>query len=230
MNYEKLVIILPVCVFPTGEEPYSRLHQLVENIRHIQKYFPVSKIVVVDNGKIAPELSDVIGVELLYFPHLSTNQPSLGEATMLLHALNTIESNSMVLKLHARCRLTNIEQLKSYIESHGEFLLLCRNLFNSMAQGTDKLPYIDTRVLYLRHELLIRVLSDAIDRLTQYSVFNLEQAMLPCVYSDSFNNIVVTKGKFFPKLSGQAGHGRDYNSFLSRIRAYMKCCLYRVGI
>jgi hypothetical protein len=221
-------VILPACTYPAPNASNDRQENLLENIRHIQRHFTGTSIVVVDNGSKAPSVPE--GIQCIYCPELVTKNASLGEAELLIAGLSTVPDQAMVLKLHARCPLDNMGRMYRSRSLSSGFLLLTRNVFSWRNSGLDRLPYIDTRVFYLPAGVARSLLICARDALRQGNI-NLEQAMLLAVYQNpAFSPYVVTSGCFFPIFSGMAGHGKNYSSPASRIRSRVKAALYRLGL
>jgi len=221
-------VILPACTYPVLNASDDRQEDLSKNIRHIRRHFPGASIVVVDNGKKAPYVPE--DVLCIYCPELATDNASIGEAELLIAGLATVPDEAMVLKLHARCPLVNMDRMCKSQSLLNGFLLMSRNVFSWRNSGLDRLPYIDTRVFYLPADIALTLLKSAREALRKGNI-NFEQSMLLAVYQNpAATRYVVTSGNFFPVFSGMAGHGKNYSSPASRVRSYVKAGLYRIGL
>jgi hypothetical protein len=222
------IIILPACTFPPNSQTMSRQKELCANITHIQRHMPNSRIIVVDSGHQPPMLSS--SVELVYSPDIYSRNPSIGEVLMLLRGLDGLAPEQRILKLHARCPLSNFSQLKLILSEKQGFVLLSKNLFSWKNPDINKFPYVDTRVFCLRAGVMKTLLEYGLEYL-QNSEINFEQAMLPAIYrTPGAIELVLTSGSFFPILKGKSGHGRNYNSPSSLLRSHIKALLFRVGL
>jgi|GEM_PF-3019917 len=220
--------IFPSCAFAQGLNGEKRELEMMENIGSFHAAFPTIEVLVVDNGVSRPRIPDF--AKLSYFPELRTDHPSLGEVNLLRKAIADIGDDVRVLKLHARCRVSNLASLNRQLLTSGDFLLLNRNLFSWFNRGADVLPYIDTRVFCLESYLLRELLSSAACFIEK-THGRFEHAMLKGLLENpDIYGFVKARGCFYPVMRGQSGHIRDYDNYLSLLRSNIKSLLFRIGV
>ena len=228
MKNLRSTIILPSCAYPNNDPSPEREIALRENIRHIQGFLPDRRIIVADNGTHAPDLCT--DVTLFHDPLAFSKDPSIGECRNLVNALQSIEHSSNVIKLHARCKLSNTQAFRTFLRDNGEFLLVNRNIWARSSNRYGVLPFIDTRVFAVRADRLRRLIEITLATL-EADGGQFEQAMLSAVMrSPADCSITFARGPFFPIFEGQSGHGRNYSSATARMRSHTKACIFRLGL
>lgn len=222
------VLLLPACSYPSDTADDTRETDLNGNLRFLMRARPGARIVLCDNGRRAPRVPPQ--VTLMHDPGAFSSDASIGECRNLLNGLRDLADDTRVLKLHARCKLRNFADLDRFLANAPEFFLASPNLWGKASGGYDELPYIDTRVFVARAELLRRVLSQTLD-LLETSGGRMEQALLAVLMRRPTDCALVHKrGSFFPILEGTSGHGRNYGSVASRLRARVKASIFRLGL
>lgn len=222
------VALFPSCAFPDWGCGNSREQETVKNVNKFHITFPTIKPLIIDNGLMPPEVP--LCADLIYCPELSTKDPSLGEARLLMRGLSEIPDGKRVLKLHARCSVSNVKRLDWQLRFGGDFILMNRNFFSWKKLGINALPYIDTRVFCLESSLLRRLLVAAIENITNSGNL-MEFAFLDAVYQNpDISSFVRSRGMFYPVMQGSSGHGRNYDNYYSRIRSIIKSNMFRIGL
>jgi len=222
------VALFPSCAFPERSCGNTREEEAFKNISKFHVKFPTIRPLIIDNGIMPPEVP--LCADLIHCPELSTKNPSLGEARLLMRGLSEVPNDKRVLKLHARCGVSNVKRLDWQLRFDGDFLLMNRNFFSWKKSGINALPYIDTRVFCLESSLLRRLLAAAIESITKSGNL-MEYAFLDAVYQNpDISSFVRSRGNFYPVMQGSSGHSRNYDDYYSRIRSIIKSKMFIIGL
>lgn len=203
----------------------QRSIEVLENIEYIRRCDNEAEIHVYNNGSDALQVDERIRYHCE--KSMFSKNPSIGEALMLREFL--IRNKGVFIKLHARCRIHNLD---FFIKTEkNNIFLLKRNTLATPNQTTiDSLPYIDTRTFKADIENLKIFFNCAIER-TLAGGINLEQAFL---YSFLKNHeschAIVTHSQNHPIYFGESGHGRNYSNLASQASQILKSFMYRFGL
>ena len=222
------IAIFPSCAFAQGFDGKKREEEMRINLDIFHHTFSSTHILVVDNGLSKPNIQSY--AKLIYCPELTTNHPSIGEVTLLKRGLSDVSDNARVLKMHARCSIANIKDLKQLLRNSGDFLLLNRNIFSWFNSGLDGFPYIDTRIFCLRNDILNVFLTSSLANIMKTNS-RFEHAALASIYENPQISVFVkSRGCFYPIMRGEAGHHRNYSTYTSTVRSSLKSLLFRIGL
>jgi hypothetical protein len=226
-----MIIFLPSCTYPleaTNGDISTRELDLISNLKYLRsKGFSYDQIVVVDNGFRRPSLPK--GVNLIHDNSLFSCIPTIGEALMTKAVSEELGCYPSILKLHARCKLLNLNELLHYCQNKSEFVFLRRNHFRFSRSNFNKCPFAETR-LYMLNPLSLNLLMDRILEILDDSIF-FEQAFLSASYQvRQVRTSLITHGSFYPVFGGISGHNVNYNSASSRLTSYLHGLSYRLGL
>ena len=226
-----MIVYLPSCSFPNADNVSSmsqRETELISNINYLHSCgFDYNKILVIDNGLRRPSVPN--DVRLIHDKSLFSKNPHLGEALMTQRAADVVDSSSIILKLHSRCKLLNLRKLHKFMLINDEFVFIRRNMLRFQRPNFNKCPFAETR-LYLLNSINLKSLIDKVVPLIDGSM-TFEHAFLSASYQVSHvRTNLITHGSFYPLFEGRSGHGANYSSFTSRLKSHLHELSYRLGI
>ena len=156
--------------------------------------------------------------------------PSVGE-TKLLHNFLQTACDELFIKVHARCPILNLDNFIQSIDFSNLsecYCILRKNLFADLLAKAPSRCYIDTRILVFKGSFG-NVLFDWVENrysqnqsnnMIEHEVFNFI-----CLQEHDKINFL----SILPKMVGRSGHGRNYDSWRSKIRQFIIKLLFKIG-
>jgi hypothetical protein len=227
---ENTVVVLPVCTYLDTLDGSQRERDLFDTVRHIRKYLPSIRIYVIDNGS-KPVPLEGENLEYIHQPELYRRRKLHGELQMLRFIANILPPDTIVLKMHGRCRIWNMGSLLRFLQTYPCFALVNRQVFSKARSGRKATPFAETRVFSLTAshlaDLLYKV--ESVDETLGRVIFE-RGLYLSMLQERRFIRLLIYRGKFWPVFLGQAGHNRNYSEPKVFLLALIKSMFFRLGL
>jgi len=228
-NPDQLKIVMPVCAHPP-EGIISNESRILDNYEYLRSFFPKNDFLVIDNGhKPIQRIPD--GMEYIYSPDLFRKFKSLGESLLIQRALGQLEVTDVVLKVHGRCKIKNMNSLIQFYTKQGQFFLIYKRMLSKNSVGIKAGPSFESRIYAADVKTLNELIEQNIVELTERRLPYIEYSMYSCIMRNpKAMSQTYFRATFCPVFSGQAGFGADYDSLRYKVRQSIRRVTYRLGL
>lgn len=169
------------------------------------------------------------GIEYIHLDGCFSSDPAIGECTMLHEYIKNLEPNDLILKIHARCPVLNIDEFIWRLGADRKGFTLRKGIFSDLIiRPSVERPYVDTRIFAMegRDSFLLK---RSCEILNEMRSLKFEHALYISLFLNS-GAARMPSLRFIPRMSGRSGHGNNYSSFRSQIKSRILRAFASLGL